>query len=84
VNLAAWKVRCIKAHIAVHLDSNLEAASIADAMQMRTDEFRHVFETSFGCSLEDYVERRRTERGLKLLHDRRSRVWPPAHLSRPR
>lgn len=84
MTLAAWKVRCIKAHIAVHLDSNLEAASIADAMEMRTDEFRRVFETSFGCSLEDYVEHRRTERGLKLTQERRSSVWPAADLSRCR
>jgi methylphosphotriester-DNA--protein-cysteine methyltransferase len=64
VNLAAWKVRCIKAHIAVHLDSKLEAVAIANAMEMRTEDFRRGFETSFGCSLEDYLVRRRTERGL--------------------
>jgi methylphosphotriester-DNA--protein-cysteine methyltransferase len=62
VNLAPWKVRCIEAHIAVHLDSQVEAVAVAGAMQMRTEEFRRVFETSFGCSLEEYVARRRTER----------------------
>jgi hypothetical protein len=65
VCLAAWKVRCIKAHIAVHLDSKVEEGAIADAMEMRAEEFRRVFESSFGCSLEDYLARRRTERGLK-------------------
>ena len=65
MNLAAWKVRCIKAHIAVHLDTKVEALAIADAMQMRAEEFSRVFETSFGCSLEDYVARRRQERGLR-------------------
>ena len=66
MNLAAWKVRCIKAHIAVHLDSKVEAVAIAGAMEMPTEEFDRLFETSFGCSLEDYVARRRKERGLRL------------------
>ena len=65
MNLAAWKMKCIEAHIAVHLDSKVEAGSIASAMQMRTEDFRRMFETSFGCSLEEYLARRRTERAFK-------------------
>ena len=79
MNLAAWTVKCIKAHIAVHLDSSVDPAVIADAMQMRAEELQRVFANSFGCSLDDYVARRRADRALESLQDQqRSRQFTDA------
>jgi AraC family transcriptional regulator len=72
--LSPFKVRQITEFINANLSSNLSLAEMANLLQMGPCHFARAFKESTGLSPHQYVLRRRVERALQLLKEKRTNL----------
>jgi AraC family transcriptional regulator len=62
-----WQVRCIQAHIAVHMHTAISTADLARIVGCSSYRIKCVFKDAFGCTPHQYLIRRRVARAQSLL-----------------
>jgi AraC family transcriptional regulator len=62
-----WQARCIQGYVAVHLQSKIDLAALAEVARFSRSKFNRTFKASFGCTAGQYVRRMRIVRAQNLM-----------------
>ncbi len=66
-SMTPWQARCIQGYVAAHLHATIKVTDFARTVSFGRIQLKRAFKETFGCTLHQYVMRRRIERAQTLL-----------------